>query len=676
MLNKTTHRNLAALLLALLFVGLSVSRTYAHAGLIRTDPPDGTVLDEAPSEMKLWFSESITPEFSSFRLIDINGQEYKFPNIHIDATDSKLVVLTLPDGLEDGVYSLNWSVHSQVDGHVTNGLVVMGIGAGTELGGVPTAVEVETPWMEAVLRWLNFTLLSVVVGGLVVAYIILNKARRRSEIAPQVVQAQQALMQLLIKVTAVAWIVGFLLLIYQAVSLMQNLPEGPTVFSTSWQIISATRWGWFWVARQLLLPIMAVLFLLVVRQPGTIAAKVGGAAATLLALVQLLFVSLNSHAAALSRGALLAVAADWLHFVAVGVWLGSILTMAWVLIPILRRERPLFMPIVKATWGLFGSIALVSVVVIIATGLYSTGQQVATFDTLLTSQYGRGILGKVGLLLLMGAVGLLNAMMLHPGLARPLGWLLRKPAGWTPLQLSALPRMVVVEGSIGLVILFIAGIVTALPTVRGPQYITYYSGAVVDSQAIEVDDMLISLSAKPNLPGSNVVTIRASSFRRPEPASVFSVFARFTYLEEDMGTTTIETEKEVFNRTSLTDLAAPVYRIGGTQFSLPGRWQVEVVVRRDGLEDSVAQFEWIVPTTNEPPPVMVSVEPLLPVLTWLAGGGLILALLLLIITMIRWVSPPNGRNHPPTPPHKRDDRLVLTSEPETAVVMIKPAIEP
>ena len=45
----------------------------AHADLIRSDPPDGSVLAQAPSVARLWFSEEISPEFSSARVVDRAG---------------------------------------------------------------------------------------------------------------------------------------------------------------------------------------------------------------------------------------------------------------------------------------------------------------------------------------------------------------------------------------------------------------------------------------------------------------------------------------------------------------------------------------------------------------------------------------------------------------------------
>lgn len=630
---KHINRFIIAIIATFILTIGSISTTYAHAGLVKTDPPDGTVLDSPPEVMNMWFNEPITGDFSSFRLLDINGQVFEFAKIVVDPTDAKHVTLYMPANMPDGVYSINWSAHSSVDGHITNGLVIMGIGANTELGTIDRTVEVPTPWFEAVLRWINFTLLTSFTGALVVIFFILRRAAKQDDL-DTAVSAENRLLTTLQWGTAAAWVLGFALLLYQASTLLRNLPESVTLIEASWQIIANSRWGTLWLLRQMLLPLMAAFIFLARQKPQTKTANLGLSIATLISLTLLLLLSLNSHAAGIGQEANIAILVDWLHLTSVGVWLGSLISMAIALLPILRQQKAQFLPLAKATWGRFGTTAAFSVAAIILTGIYSSGKQLATFDTFLTTPYGRILSGKIALLLVMGAVGLLNAMLLHPKVARPLGWLLQKPKEWTPLPLSRLPKLVLIESGLGLLILMAAGLVTAMPNARGPQYVTQYNH-VVDSMAQEVDDLLISLSAKPNLPGSNVISIRASSIRRPEPAPVLRVFANLTYLEEDLGTTTVETEKEAFNRTSLDELAAPVYRIGGTQFSLPGRWLVEVHVRREGMPDTVAQFEWTVLPSAEPPVPIVSGRPLSPITNTIAAVGGAFILLAIFTLLIR-----------------------------------------
>ena len=63
---------LISLLLALAIQPFPVE---AHASLVRSDPQDNAILATAPSEIRMWFNEEISPEFSSARLLNINGEE-------------------------------------------------------------------------------------------------------------------------------------------------------------------------------------------------------------------------------------------------------------------------------------------------------------------------------------------------------------------------------------------------------------------------------------------------------------------------------------------------------------------------------------------------------------------------------------------------------------------------
>jgi len=70
-------------------------------------------------------------------------------------------------------------------------------------------------------------------------------------------------------------------------------------------------------------------------------------------------------------------------------------------------------------------------------------------------------------------------------------------------------------------------------------------------------------------------------------------------------------------------------KIGGNQLNLAGRWQIDVVVRRKGLEDRVARIEWNVPPDDPPRPVIISNQPWEPILT-LAAVLLLMSILIVI----------------------------------------------
>jgi copper transport protein len=173
------------------------------------------------------------------------------------------------------------------------------------------------------------------------------------------------------------------------------------------------------------------------------------------------------------------------------------------------------------------------------------------------------------------------------------------------------------EASLGLLVILATGVMTATPPARGPEF-EVAAEEIPTALDQTVDDMLVTFSAKPNRPGQNMFTVRAVSTRRPPPAEVMRVILRFTFLGQELGRTSADA----------VEIEPGLYQIGGNHLSLAGKWQVQVVVRRKGLEDSVARFNWMVAPPGPARPVFISRQPLEPILT-LAGGFVGLSLLVM-----------------------------------------------
>ena len=616
-------RNLILRLLFMLVLAgitaVTTLSTHAHASVVGSDPADNAILYEAPQQIHIWFTEPVAVDFSTFRMLDINGLPVELTGIKRDENDHKSITLQLPD-LNEGVYSIHWNVLSEADGHDTKGVIAFGIGSGADLSAAQIGdTETAVSWGEVALRWLNYTLLALITGSIAIYYLVLNKSKDDPEIGSAIQDAQARVLVWAERAAVGAFLLGFLLLFYQANTLLQSLPDSATFWGTSWKLITLSRWGYLWIARQLLLPIIFLFLLLIPDNKSSSLGKLAGLMAAIFTVGLLVVQSLNSHAAAVANQTELAVVMDALHLLGIGLWFGGLLTLILGLFPLLRHNRKQFVVLVRAGWGAYGTVALFSVMLIILTGIYSTGRHVATFDALISTFYGQVLMGKVGLMLVMGAVGLLNSMLLHPKAAAPLARLLGRPPGWTPLSLTRLPQLVLVEIGVGVLVLMSVGLITSSATAQGPEFMPVDRDALLDTMTQSVDDMLISFSAKPNAPGQNVFLIRATSTRRPAPAEVMRVIARLTYRDDDIGTTTVDAQ----------EISGEDYHIGGSYFSLPGSWQVEVAVRRRGVEDTVANFVWIVPPAGEAKPVIVSNYPWEPILTWvgLLGVSMVMAVL-------------------------------------------------
>lgn len=106
--------------IALLLAGLAAAPcASAHAFLEHASPAVGSTVHGPPAQVRLEFTRSLEPAFSSVRVLDKDGKRVDRKDKHLDPSDrSVMLVSLLPLG--PGRYRVLWRVLSQ-DTHVTQG---------------------------------------------------------------------------------------------------------------------------------------------------------------------------------------------------------------------------------------------------------------------------------------------------------------------------------------------------------------------------------------------------------------------------------------------------------------------------------------------------------------------------------------------------------------------------
>src|SRR4051812_6371838 len=141
----------------------------AHAVLARSRPVDGSTLARAPHEIRLEFSEAISPRFRVVRVTDGHGRAVA--GAHVRADGSRGLTISLPK-LRRGAYQVSWEVLAEDDGHVSGGAMVFGVR--TIPGGVrdaraPGAAPAPA---DAWTRWLDLALLVGLIGALAMSTLL------------------------------------------------------------------------------------------------------------------------------------------------------------------------------------------------------------------------------------------------------------------------------------------------------------------------------------------------------------------------------------------------------------------------------------------------------------------------------------------------------------------------
>ena len=105
--------------LATLMSLAAMTHVWAHAFIDHTDPVVGGAIKSSPTEVRLWYTQGLEPAFSRVQVFDVSGKEVDKKDVHLDAKNNHLLVVSLP-ALGAGEYKVVWRVVS-VDTHPTEG---------------------------------------------------------------------------------------------------------------------------------------------------------------------------------------------------------------------------------------------------------------------------------------------------------------------------------------------------------------------------------------------------------------------------------------------------------------------------------------------------------------------------------------------------------------------------
>jgi copper transport protein len=556
----------------------------AHASIVASEPADSATVAAAPEQLRLQWDEPVSSRLSTVELRDAGGRLVREVQVRTDRPDARTLIADL-GALKPGTYGVLWKAFSEADGHFSRGLIVFGIGASARADEQRSVNAAAGPaaGLEATLRALYFLALLGAIGGGVAGHCIMGLVAPPRPFARSLIEDTRSRAFLFVASSCVvAFGAGLGLLTLQ---LLEIGLDG------AWPLLSEGRWGRFWTARQALTFAGACLGMIAWRlrhlpvekddplRRSTSRLPAGGTSVCVGAVVVLQ--ALSSHAAADGAGS--PIAADVLHVVAAGAWAGGLVGLL-VALPVREARRaPDVQEFVLHAFRTFSPVAAISVLVLVITGLYAAARETPGVGPLTQSPYGETLALKLLLVLVMGALGLCSFSVLHRGLVEKCAARLLGRTWRLPLPLRLAPRLLAAEAAVAVLIVGSVGLLTALPPAR----VWAAQAALQDNEtsgwaAVKVDDLIVSLSVKPNRPGQNVFAVLAGSTRRPAPAPVMRLLLRFTYLDEETGRISASAEK----------LEPGRYLLTGGQLAMAGRWRIEVVVRRAGLEDSVARFDW------------------------------------------------------------------------------------
>ena len=230
-------------------------------------------------------------------------------------------------------------------------------------------------------------------------------------------------------------------------------------------LLTDTQSGRVGIVRMGLLAVISALFLTENRDPASANSAVLRIVKFALSAALLAALALAGHAAAGDGAALLLqTSADALHLLAGAIWLGGLMPLALLLRECSQRNDAASLAFARAAVRRFSSLALASVIVLIVSGGVNAWNLIGGFAPLFGTMYGRLLLLKLALLLVLLGIGAVNLLKLKPAIT-----IADNSRAQQTAALRKLIRNVSLEALVGVAILLIVGHMGVTPPSRHVQ---------------------------------------------------------------------------------------------------------------------------------------------------------------------------------------------------------------
>jgi copper transport protein len=562
------RKRLLWLLLVLVFYSAwVVPSAAAHALLVRSTPAANAVLAQAPVQVEIFFSEPLEEQLSSIRVFDSNNLSVDAGDVRVDPSDPTRLTVTL-HSITEGVYTVTWKVVSSIDGHQTTGSFPFAVGnANAEaVSAIQQKSTFRLPFSILISKFLMLVSLAILLGHRLFTALVWEPAVRahaRDVGKPPIWDTfyRLGLIGVLISIG-----LGMLAQGGQSTGSELAVPWNPELG----RILTETRLGVIWLAR-------LALAMLAIWLAGRSESHLRDWTSFAINLALLFTVTLTSHAATEPRP-ILPMLGDWLHLVGMAFWLGGLVYFFTAVRHVHGLDGVLRTRLTSFLAGRFSAYAIFFVALIGLTGFYSAYLRIGSWNGLITSLYGHTLLVKQVFVAGLLVIAATNFLIISPQLQRD------------RLQGIANPNIVSRFGKLLIFELIFAGLLLA-----SVSFLTYIPPAKLASPTsdltdqAEVDDLSVGITISPGRIGQNTFTLRLSSHEEPLRTAK-EVLLRFTPDQANIAPSDLE----------LISQGDGTFSAKGTYLSVPGKWQVQAIVRREDKFDAYANFNFTLQNPGTP----------------------------------------------------------------------------
>ncbi|NUR58262.1 MAG: copper resistance protein CopC [Catenulispora sp.] len=549
---KTLRRRFLGLLTAVLclWAVAAAPAASAHATLVSTDPTDGALLATAPARVTVTFSEAVELQLGALRVFAPDGTQVEVGSAeHLDGKPDTASV-ALKGDLKNGTYVVSWRVIS-ADSHPVRGGWTFSVGtkSAPNSGGTDAAPHGDRTvgLLFGVARWLAYLGFAAMTGA---AFLLIA-------FAPKL--AGDARVRRLIGG-------GWLVLLFGTVAalLLQGPYGGGFGLDRAFDVdvlraTLDTRLGRALAWRLILLGAVGVVVSWIATRLTEAEVRtrqlVGGLAALLAAGLAVTW-SIADHSGTGSQVGL-ALPADVLHLLAMATWVGGLTALA---IAILAGTTNLDADERLIVVRRFSTTAFVAVCVLATTGVYQGWRQVRHWDSLFGSDYGRMLIIKSSIFLVLLS----------------LGYLARRILAATSPDLARLRRSVAAEFGLALVVLAVTALlVESQPPGDSPAKAKPVSATSPFDTGSANGSGTVNITLDPARVGQDELHIYVLD-KNGTLESVPEVTASLALPTQQLGPLPVKL-----------DQTGPGHYTGAsTVVPVPGKWQVLVTVRTTDIDQA------------------------------------------------------------------------------------------
>ena len=623
MLSKPSNKIIFSVFVSLFILAIisGIPKSYEHAFVIDSNPAPASSVNTVPSQIEIEFVDPIDMRYSQIKVLDSNGKAIQNNDWHFLNDEHTKTAVTLPPDTPNGIYTVYTKVLDATDGHTTTNAFVFAIGQPIPASllnaktNISFADIVSIP--DSIARYPTLLGQIIVVGAVFSTFWLWRPVSRISAL-----NDATKLMHSKIDMSATKIVlIGSIIILIGDVAMIAS--EASSINSGILEAMGTT-FGNLWIVRTVLsLALFGMALLLYLKQKKSNTNLSKGQTIILFALgiAVLTTTTLISHGAA--SGKLAAAVLDFIHNVVASLWIGSVIYLAFVVVPQLKKvqDEKSSMSVLSLIIPQFSTIVVALLGLVVITGPFLLYVLENNLSLTLVSIYGEILIIKLSLAGAMIGIGAFNQNIIYrnalkviassqitKGSTMPKDYEYRGDIGRSVL--AKFNKSIKIEAMIGLVLIASIAVLadSGLPAIQfqdelvqqQQQIPNIFAFAPLESlvqnkftETSFTDNGNIILTADPFFAGNNNITISFVDSKN-NPIDINSTKITLDQVDKGIGPIAVNNAVKI---------SQGVFSVNTAALAIPGHWeaQVEGITTTAGALNVVTNFNdlYVKPNLNQ-----------------------------------------------------------------------------